>query len=728
MGPNGDHLNDLRNKQQQPCVYVFKPNILKCPKLCAAMASLCEEHFSSGLLPKPSKFNRSHLSPSPSAHNYFLRTSVQKRYTEKKAKRVFFFKNGDRFHKGSPYAISPEKIRTYEALLEDLTRLLIGLPQGVRYIFSLDGRRKITSLDQFEEGQNYVCASTDHYCKMDYLKKNRSSSVRKLEDQPSPSVSSLNGSRSGSPRDYVRPKLLTIIRNGSKPRKVVRVLLNKKTAHSFDQVLGDISNAIKLDSGVVRKVFTLGGKQVTCLADFFGEEDILIAYGPEKYSHDDFELDLEECKYLSRSPLVGRKTQQPLPQHSSSESECPSVCLSGCYYLTVLVVAELVVWRSPKKTSTTGVIHHPPLSSSAAVAPPKGSPISPASIPPDISQRYQIGRQIGDGNFATVFECTDKNSQTNFALKVINKVKCQGKLISICCLYCGVTKKVMCQEHMIANEVSILRHVKHPNIVQLQEDFDIGGRIYLVMELVNGGDLLQAIATATKYSERDGSGMVSDLAQAMSYLHARHIVHRDIKPENLLSEQVAFQLSVSHQVIEYKDGSKSLKLGDFGLAIECKQPLYSVCGTPTYVAPEVLAETGYGTKVDVWAAGIISYILLCGFPPFHSPANDQEELYGQILAGKFTFLSPYWDNISHSAKDLISHMLELNPDRRFSADDVLDHPWIAETTGVPDRDLHGSVMTKLTAHFHPGGDPEPAFHPPSPVPLHSLQVDEELTF
>ncbi|NXK83707.1 DCLK2 kinase, partial [Amazona guildingii] len=112
-------------------------------------------------------------------------------------------------------------------------------------------------------------------------------------------------------------------------------------------------------------------------------------------------------------------------------------------------------------------------------------------------------------------------------------------------------------------------------------------------------------------------------------------------------------------VCEYPDGTKSLKLGDFGLATVVEGPLFTVCGTPTYVAPEIIAETGYGLKVDIWAAGVITYILLCGFPPFRSENNLQEDLFDQILVGKLEFPSPYWDNITDSAKVLISFLLEI---------------------------------------------------------------------
>ena len=162
--------------------------------------------------------------------------------------------------------------------------------------------------------------------------------------------------------------------------------------------------------------------------------------------------------------------------------------------------------------------------------------------------------------------------------------------------------------------------------------------------------------------------MVSDLTSALQYLHDKMIVHRDIKPENLLV--------VKLDKAEGSDAKKSLKLGDFGLAQLVSEPLYTVCGTPTYVAPEILAETGYGVKVDVWATGVIMYILLVGFPPFSSRTNNQEELFDQILSGLFEFNSPDWDDISYPAKELISLMLQVDPLQRYSAYEILQHPWV----------------------------------------------------
>ncbi|TNN63501.1 Serine/threonine-protein kinase DCLK1 [Liparis tanakae] len=258
------------------------------------------------------------------------------------------------------------------------------------------------------------------------------------------------------------------------------------------------------------------------------------------------------------------------------------------------------------------------------------------AVPSYISDRYKVGRMLGDGNFAVVRECVEHSTGREYALKIINKGKCRGK------------------EHMIQNEVAILRRVKHPNIVLLIEEMDTYSELYLVMELV--------------------------------------------------------------KVYEHADGSKSLKLGDFGLATVVDGPLHTVCGTPTYVAPEIISETGYGLKVDIWAAGVITYILLCGFPPFRGSSDDQEVLFDQILMGQLEFPLPYWDNVSETAKELIRSMLEVEVDQRHTALQVLEHPWVTVSAalmeltsvespyrldeGLCENEHQLSVAGKIKKHFN----------------------------
>ncbi|XP_010789066.1 neuronal migration protein doublecortin [Notothenia coriiceps] len=259
-------------------------------------------------------------SPTHSAHCSFYRTrTLQALTNEKKAKKVRFYRNGDRYFKGIVYAVAVDRFRTFDALLADLTRSLsdhINLPQGVRFIFTVDGDRKICSMDELEEGESYVCASENVYKKVDYTKNvNPNWSVNVKASAKSLQAFGARGGNGGEGKDFVRPKLVTVMRSGVKPRKAVRVLLNKKTAHSFDQVLTDITEAIKLESGAVKRIYTLDGKQVTCLQDFFGEDDVFIACGPEKfrYAQDDFSLDVNECRVMKATKSQRGSVKSPGP-------------------------------------------------------------------------------------------------------------------------------------------------------------------------------------------------------------------------------------------------------------------------------------------------------------------------------------------------------------------------------------------------------------------------------
>uniref|UniRef100_A0A8C1NRB2 Serine/threonine-protein kinase DCLK2 n=1 Tax=Cyprinus carpio TaxID=7962 RepID=A0A8C1NRB2_CYPCA len=566
-------------------------------------------------------------SPAHSANCSIYRTrTLQALSSEKRAKKVRFYRNGDRYFKGLVYAVSGDRFRSLDALLAELTRALadnLHLPQGVRNIYSADGARKITSLEDLEEGESYVCASNEPYRKVDYTKNiNPNWGSRLAGAGAGPGV----GSREA--KDFIKPKLVTVIRSGVKPRKAVRILLNKKTAHSFEQVLADITEAIKLDSGVVKRLYTLDGKQLTSLQDFFGDDDVFIACGLEKfrYAQDDAAIG-HAGKGAAAAFVNGEINTQVFMRQTPLTHSC----------LTCYSIGRKHQLRSDWLLFCRSVTF--------CLSAVNGNEVQSSVI----TEKYKVGKVIGDGNFAVVRECVQRSTGQEYALKIIDKAKCSGK------------------EHLIANEVGILRKVHHPSIIMLIEELDTPTELYLVMELVKGGDLFDAITSSTKYTERDASAMLFNLTGALRYLHRMNIVHRDIKPENLL-------------VCEYPDGTKSLKLGDFGLATVVEGPLYTVCGTPTYVAPEIIAESGYGLKVDIWAAGVITYILLCGFPPFRSEKNLQEELFEQILLGRLEFPSPYWDNISLSAKDLIGKMLQVNVGARYTADEVLEHPWVLVRT------------------------------------------------
>uniref|UniRef100_A0A8B9RXZ5 Doublecortin like kinase 2 n=1 Tax=Accipiter nisus TaxID=211598 RepID=A0A8B9RXZ5_9AVES len=205
--------------------------------------------------------------PAHSAHCSLYRTrTLQALSSEKKARKARFYRNGDRYFKGLVYAISTDRFRSFDALLAELTRSLsdnVNLPQGVRTIYTIDGSKKLTSLDELVEGESYVCASNEPYRKVDYTKNVNPNWCVNIRTGSTRSLTSLTSTKSEvkESKDFIKPKLVTVIRSGVKPRKAVRILLNKKTAHSFEQVLTDITEAIKLDSGVVKRLCTLDGKQ-----------------------------------------------------------------------------------------------------------------------------------------------------------------------------------------------------------------------------------------------------------------------------------------------------------------------------------------------------------------------------------------------------------------------------------------------------------------------------------
>ncbi|KAM4550020.1 serine/threonine-protein kinase DCLK3 [Fundulus diaphanus] len=292
----------------------------------------------------------------------------------------------------------------------------------------------------------------------------------------------------------------------------------------------------------------------------------------------------------------------------------------------------------------------------------------------DVERRYEIGRLIGDGNFAVVRECRRRHDGQPVAVKIVEHAKLVGR------------------EHMMQNELSLLGSLSHPRIVRLLAHHHTRTHSYLVMELVSGGDLFEAISDRGRFSEAEAGRMVWDVSEALNYIHRRSIVHRDLKPENLLIEKATAGLG-------------RLKLGDFGLAMVVTEPVFTICGTPTYVAPEILCETGYGVAVDVWALGVILYILLCGFAPFRSRDRDQEELFKLIKQAELRFPSPYWDSVSEEAKGLVRSLLKPDPTVRLTAEQTLQHHWVkAMSSAYSQRALSdktkrntGESLTKQSA-------------------------------
>uniref|UniRef100_A0A7S3V3K9 non-specific serine/threonine protein kinase n=1 Tax=Aplanochytrium stocchinoi TaxID=215587 RepID=A0A7S3V3K9_9STRA len=261
---------------------------------------------------------------------------------------------------------------------------------------------------------------------------------------------------------------------------------------------------------------------------------------------------------------------------------------------------------------------------------------------------------LGEGQYATVYKAYQKETGKEVAVKVINKKKLSPS-----------------DKKALELEIQVLEDIDHPHIVKLIESFDQKKELLLVLELVKGGELFDRIVARSSYSERDAATAISVICRALKYLHSKKIVHRDLKPENLL-------------LVNETDDT-NIKIADFGFAAYTEKELDDGCGTLVYVAPEVLRGHGYKTQPDMWSLGIISYILLCGYPPFFD--NEQDKLARKIVKGKYKFRHEDWDGISDEAKSFVRGLIKRDPDQRMTADDALEHPWIKNLAAVPDTNL-----------------------------------------
>ncbi|XP_017338906.1 calcium/calmodulin-dependent protein kinase (CaM kinase) II gamma 1 isoform X13 [Ictalurus punctatus] len=268
------------------------------------------------------------------------------------------------------------------------------------------------------------------------------------------------------------------------------------------------------------------------------------------------------------------------------------------------------------------------------------------------TEDYQLYEELGKGAFSVVRRCVKKSTSQEFAAKIIN------------------TKKLTARDHQkLEREARICRLLKHPNIVRLHDSISEEGFHYLVFDLVTGGELFEDIVAREYYSEADASQCINQILESVNHIHQHDIVHRDLKPENLL--------------LASKMKGAAVKLADFGLAIEVQgdqQAWFGFAGTPGYLSPEVLRKDPYGKPVDIWACGVILYILLVGYPPFWD--EDQHKLYQQIKAGAYDFPSPEWDTVTPEAKNLINQMLTINPAKRITAEQALKHPWVCQRSTV----------------------------------------------
>ncbi|KAJ3130597.1 hypothetical protein HK100_007892 [Physocladia obscura] len=296
--------------------------------------------------------------------------------------------------------------------------------------------------------------------------------------------------------------------------------------------------------------------------------------------------------------------------------------------------------------------------------------LAPVESPNQFLCEYKTGKTLGQGSYATVKEAVKISTGEHFAVKVISKRLMAGR------------------EHLILNEIEILKKVSKGNnhIVTLHD-------LYLVMDLCTGGELFDRIVERGSFFEEDAAEIIRTVLEAVAYLHGQNIVHRDIKPENLL--------------FRAKD-SNDLVIADFGLSKiadgEALNNLRTLCGTPGYMAPEVILKTGHGKSVDLWSIGVMTYFLLCGYTPFDGQGSTED--MDKILRGAYAFEPrEYWTDISAKAQDFIRKTILVDPRQRITAADALNHPWILEyapgvvadgPNRVPTKDLLPDVKRRIT--------------------------------
>lgn len=297
----------------------------------------------------------------------------------------------------------------------------------------------------------------------------------------------------------------------------------------------------------------------------------------------------------------------------------------------------------------------------------------------DLRSKYELGDVIGRGNFAEVKKAVNKETGEEVAVKIVS-IKDQDDYDAI------------------KQEIEILGKLEHPNIIRLIEIFEKTGKmnktvkkVYIVMELVTGGELFDKIVHKKTFHESEARVVIKKVLEVLQFCHSKGVVHRDLKPENIL--------------LATPDENAPIKIADFGLSkiydpdIQKEQSLKTMCGTPGYVAPEILKKRGYSVGVDIWSTGIILYILLCGFPPFYE--DNRDKLFRKIMKGDYSFPSPHWDYISTDAIDLVQQLLTVDPLRRPSIEQALAHKWMqADVAKIDDHDIFTEKLKKYVDRIH----------------------------
>lgn len=371
--------------------------------------------------------------------------------------------------------------------------------------------------------------------------------------------------------------------------------------------------------------------------DFMGEILLKVADFADGNRHD-------EWIELTKEPLKKKKTNEP-----------------GAIHMTVWFTGP--GWP-PKSKSGKSSDKASASSDSGAAAP------AAKSSPKTVEEAYEVGKVLGRGAFSVVKLGTSKTTGEKVAIKCISKAEIDAKELAL-----------------LEREIDIMRKLKHPHIISLLDVIDTPQTLYLVLQMAEGGELFDAIVDRGNYTESDAAKIVKQMLEAIHYIHQQGIAHRDLKPENLL-------------LANKKGEPERIMLADFGLSKDTAEAqLQTACGTPDYVAPEVLLGEPYEVNVDLWSIGVITYVLLCGFPPFWG--ETQKDLFDNILSATYDFPSPEWDDVSDEAKAFVKNLLVLDPKGRFDAEQALEDPWITQFTDskkAPSRSmqrLESFSVTKL---------------------------------
>jgi serine/threonine protein kinase len=281
--------------------------------------------------------------------------------------------------------------------------------------------------------------------------------------------------------------------------------------------------------------------------------------------------------------------------------------------------------------------------------------------PGSFFEHYELLDRLGEGAYSLVYHTRHKATGLGAAVKICAK----DRMSDADCV-------------RLVEEVAIMARLSHPSILSLYSFFEDPKAFYLVMELCPGGELFERITTRPTYTEVEARDTIRTLASALAHMHSHGIAHRDLKPENILLSSA-------------DDNFAHIKLGDLGFAKRTPASGYTTsCGTPSYVAPEILRSEPYNQACDLWSLGVVLYILLCGYAPFSSP--NQSDLFKAIVSGRFYFDAPYWSKISSSAKDLIRKLLEVDIKKRYTAEEVLAHPWLHGTVSTADLSTAQTAM------------------------------------